>query len=296
LSGLVDTSIDYNANSSKSYDLRERKGKTITVNRYNKDNNIDEWYKLTIQCDPYRYGNGEGSGDSYGYVEVDNKFEIRDAGTPVETWENFGFLLVHEYDNLNCKYDIYEEIAPAAKQLHPSYIPTAMIADTIKEDISEEIDSILASFYGATPPVVTGISKAENGYGMYNETQSYKLLSKKGQTLLIHRYNHEVDEWYKLVVECYLYNDVEVRGFVSVDEKFEIADEGDFWNNFGFLSVDEYDGNVCQYDLYDDLTAQKVLDPRYLPISAILPPVTAADNGKVLMVVDGEWKAVSLNQ
>jgi tRNA(Ile)-lysidine synthetase-like protein len=95
--------------------------------KYNKDNNIDEWYKLTIQCDPYRYGNGEGSGDSYGYVEVEGKFEISDAGTPVDVWDNFGFLLVREYDNLNCKYDIYEEIAPAAKQLHPSYIPISAI-------------------------------------------------------------------------------------------------------------------------------------------------------------------------
>ena len=38
----------------------------------------------------------------------------------------------------------------------------------------------------------------------------------------------------------------------------------------------------------------KTIDPKYLPSDAVLPYVTAADNGKVLQVVDGEWAAVSI--
>ena len=37
----------------------------------------------------------------------------------------------------------------------------------------------------------------------------------------------------------------------------------------------------------------KTIDPQYLPSDAILPSVTAADNGKVLKVVNGVWTAVA---
>ena len=37
----------------------------------------------------------------------------------------------------------------------------------------------------------------------------------------------------------------------------------------------------------------KTIDPKYLPSDAVLPYVTAADNGKVLKVVNGVWTAVA---
>ena len=37
----------------------------------------------------------------------------------------------------------------------------------------------------------------------------------------------------------------------------------------------------------------KTIDPKYLPSDAVLPSVTAADNGKVLKVVNGVWTAVA---
>ena len=37
----------------------------------------------------------------------------------------------------------------------------------------------------------------------------------------------------------------------------------------------------------------KTIDPKYLPSDAVLPSVTAADNGKVLKVVNGVWAAVA---
>ena len=39
--------------------------------------------------------------------------------------------------------------------------------------------------------------------------------------------------------------------------------------------------------------SMKTIDPKYLPSDAVLPSVTAADNGKVLKVVNGVWTAVA---
>jgi hypothetical protein len=40
------------------------------------------------------------------------------------------------------------------------------------------------------------------------------------------------------------------------------------------LCVNEYDGNICSYDIYDDFpSAEKVLDPRYIPTDFILADV-----------------------
>lgn len=38
----------------------------------------------------------------------------------------------------------------------------------------------------------------------------------------------------------------------------------------------------------------KTIDPKYLPSDAVLPYVTAADNGKLLQVVNGAWAAVTI--
>lgn len=138
--------------------------------------------------------------------------------------------------------------------------------------------------YGAKAAVVSGINEDNNYSGNSgNESQPYELRPIKGNTILVHRYSGTVDEWYQLVVQCddYVTPDgtgtiTEGAGYVEVDGLFTIRDAGtpsEVWKNFGYLWVYEHDGIVCSYDIFDDLTVQKVLDPRYIPTDFILREV-----------------------
>lgn len=61
------------------------------------------------------------------------------------------------------------------------------------------------------------------------------------------------------------------KWIVIAENKYK---NGDIYSPIICLCVNEYDGNICSYDIYDDFSsAEKVLDPRYIPTDFILADV-----------------------
>ena len=83
--------------------------------------------------------------------------------------------------------------------------------------------------------------------------------------------------------------------FTIAEFAFVIASAGVFSDKgFSFPETGIYfllGSNVHTSELVYSST--KTIAPQYLPSDAILPSVTAADNGKVLKVVNGVWTAVA---
>jgi hypothetical protein len=118
------------------------------------------------------------------------------------------------------------------------------------------------------------------GYPYGQSTYYYDLVSKDGQYIHVHRYNaFGLDEWYKLCVDrsdYFVSDDTPPSpglAFVEVASKFKIASCGyphNIWHDSGTIGIEEYDNTQCVYDIYNELVpAEKVLDPRYLPMNVI---------------------------
>lgn len=129
--------------------------------------------------------------------------------------------------------------------------------------------------YGVSDPDVVGISQAGNSG--YNSTQKMSLANNSVTEAIVHRYGNGIDEWYSVPVT----HDFGRSG-LRVAGVFEILEYGEYenygrgpWVDFGYLEVSaEYDGNTCYYDVYaNPSSAEKVLDPRYLPMNFVLSDV-----------------------
>lgn len=132
--------------------------------------------------------------------------------------------------------------------------------------------------YGLQNPEISIPYDAGSPYGQSN--YYYDLVSKDGQYIHVHRYNaFGLDEWYKLFVDRYDYSMSDDTppspglAFVEVASKFHINSCGypyEVWYDTGTIGIEEYDNTQCVYDIYNELVpAEKVLDPRYLPMNVI---------------------------